>query len=132
MTERVNELRAILAEVRARWQRQALLRAWMLGAFTAAALLLVGVLTVWLIASQGVPLVIVVAAVLAVVLASLAFSLWPLRQPPSDRRLPASSKSAGGWTVLVTAVDKGADSPRSPASSSPTRCAPPAKRPSTA
>ncbi len=80
MTERVDELRAILADVRARWQRRALLRAWMLGAMTAAAMLLVGVLAVWLVASEGIPLVVVVAAVTTVAFASLLFALLPLRQ----------------------------------------------------
>jgi len=44
MSDRVTELRAILAAVRARWQRRALLAAWAMGAATAAAMLLVGLL----------------------------------------------------------------------------------------
>ena len=111
MTERVSELGAILAEVRARWQRQALLRAWMLGAMTAAAMLLVGVLAVWLVASEGIPLVVVVAAVTTVAFAALLLALLPLRQPPSDRQIARFiEERAGGLDdVLVTAVDKGGD-----------------------
>ncbi len=46
MADRAGELRAILAGVRARWSRRAFLRAWMLGAVTAAAMLMVGLLAV--------------------------------------------------------------------------------------
>jgi hypothetical protein len=111
MTERVDELRAILAEVRARWQRQALLRAWMLGAITAAAMLMVGVLAVWLVASEGIPLVVVVAAATTVAVAALLFALLPLRQHPSDRQIARFiEERAGGLDeVLVTAVDKSGD-----------------------
>ncbi len=111
MAERVGELRAILAAVRARWQRRALLGAWMLGAITAAAMLLVGLLAVWLVASEGIPLVIVVAAVIAVAMAALLFALLPLRQPPSDRQIARFiEEQAGGLDdVLVTAVDKSGD-----------------------
>ncbi len=111
MTQRVDELRAILADVRARWQRLAVLRAWMLGAMTAAAMLLVGVLAVWLVASEGIPLVVVVAAVTTVAFAALLFALLPLRQPPSDRQIARFiEERAGGLDdVLVTAVDKSGD-----------------------
>jgi hypothetical protein len=111
MSDRVNELRAILAGVRARWQRQALLAAWTLGAATAAALLLVGLLAVWLIASEGVPLVIVAGVVAALALASLGMALQPLRTPPSDRQIARLiEERAGGLDdVLVTAVDRGGD-----------------------
>ena len=60
MSDRLVELRAILADVRARWSRRAFLRAWTLGAATAAAMLLVGLLAVWLVAREGVPLVLAV------------------------------------------------------------------------
>jgi len=111
MTERVDELRAILAQVRARWQRQAVLRAWTLGAITAGAMLLVGVLAVWLVASEGIPLVVVVAAVLTVAFAALLLALLPLRQHPSDRQIARFiEEQAGGLDeVLVTAVDKSGD-----------------------
>lgn len=108
MTEQVIELRAILAEVRSRWLRRAFLRALALGAVTAAAMLLVGLLAVWLVAYEGVPLVIVVSAVTVVALASLVFAFLPLRQPPSDRQIARfMEERAGGLDeVLVTAVDK--------------------------
>ena len=111
MTERVGELRAILADVRARWQRQALLRAWLLGATTAAAMLLVGVLAVRLVAAEGIPLVVVVAAAATAAFAALLFALLPLRLPPSDRQIARFiEERAGGLDdVLVTAVDKSGD-----------------------
>ena len=87
MSDRFAELRALLADVRARWTRRALLRAWTLGAATAAAMLLVGLLAVWLVAREGVPLVLVVVAAVAVAIISLVFALLPLRQPPTDKQM---------------------------------------------
>ena len=111
MTERVNELRAILAEVRARWQRRAMLDAWALASLTAGALMFVGVLAVWLIASEGVPLVLVAAAVTTVALTALVCALQSLRHTPSDRQIARFiEERAGGLDeVLVTAVDKSGD-----------------------
>jgi hypothetical protein len=111
MSDRVDQLRAILDAARARWQRRALLEAWAMGAATAAAMLLVGLLAVVLIASQGIPLVLVVAAVMAVALSSLVFALLPLGRPPSDRQIARFiEERAGGLDeVLVTAVDKSTD-----------------------
>ena len=111
MTERVSELRGILAEVRARWQRRALLEAWALGGLTAAAMVFVGLLAVWLVASEGVPLVLVVTAVTAVAVTSLVFALLSLRQTPSDRQIARFiEERAGGLDeVLVTAIDRSVD-----------------------
>ncbi|HEX8027653.1 MAG TPA: hypothetical protein VF491_04280, partial [Vicinamibacterales bacterium] len=108
--DRGSELRAILAGVRARWARRAFLRAWTLGAIAAAAMLMVGVLAVWLIAQEGIPLVIVVATVGIVAGVALAFALLPLRRPPSDRQIARFiEEEAGGLDeVVVTAVDKSA------------------------
>ena len=75
MGERSSELSAVLATVRARWSRRALLRAWMLGAAAAAAMLMVGVLAIWLIAQEGIPLVIIVATVGTVAGVALSFAL---------------------------------------------------------
>lgn len=112
MTERVSELRQILAAVRARWQRRVVLEAWTLGALTAGAMIFIGVLSVRLIASEGVPLVLVVAAVTAVSAAALAFALRSWRHLPSDRQIARYiEERAGGLDeVLVTAVDKIHDS----------------------
>ena len=111
MTERLNELRAMLAEVRARWQRRAMFDAWALGGLTAGAMMFVGVLAVWLIASEGVPLVLVAAAVTTVALTALVFALQSLRHTPSDRQIARFiEERAGGLDeVLVTAVDKSDD-----------------------
>jgi hypothetical protein len=108
MSDRFVELRTILAEVRARWTRRAFLRAWTLGSVTAAAMLLVGLLAVWLVAREGVPLVVAVGAVTAAAVVSLVFALLPLRQPPSDRQMARfiEERSGGLDEVLVTAVDK--------------------------
>ncbi|PHY11203.1 MAG: hypothetical protein CK533_05730 [Acidobacterium sp.] len=113
MSNRFAELRAILADVRARWMRRAFLRAWALGAATAAAMLLVGLLAVWLIAREGVPLVLAVLAAVAVAITSLVFALLPLRQPPTDQQVARFiEEQAGGLDdVLVTAVEKGRAGP---------------------
>ena len=113
MSNRLAELRAILADVRARWTRRAFLRAWALGAATAAAMLLVGLLAAWLIAREGVPLVLAVLAAVAVAITSLVFALLPLRQPPTDQQVARFiEEQAGGLDdVLVTAVEKGRAGP---------------------
>lgn len=113
MSERFAELRTILADVRGRWTRRAFLRAWTLGAVTAAAMLLVGLLAVWLVAREGVPLVFVVVASLAVATVSLVAALAPLRQPPSDRQVARFIEEQSGTLddVLVTAVEKGGAGP---------------------
>lgn len=108
MGDRAAELRAILANVRARWSRRAFLRGWMIGAWAAASMLVVGLLAVWLIAQEGLPLVFVVATVGIVAGIALSFSLLPLRRPPSDRQIARFiEEQAGGLDeVVVTAVDK--------------------------
>ena len=108
MADRAHELLAILAGVRTRWSRRAFLRAWMLGAVAAAAMLLVGVLAVWLIAQEGIPLVIVVATVGTVAGVALSLALLPLRRPPTDRQIARFiEEQAGGLDeVVVTAVDQ--------------------------
>lgn len=107
MADRSSELRDILAGVRARWARRALLRGWMLGAWTAAAMLMVGLLAVWLIAQEGVPLVLVVGMVGTIAGVALSLALLPLRRPPSDRQIARFiEEQAGGLDeVIVTAVD---------------------------
>lgn len=103
----------MLADVRAHWMRRAFLRAWALGAATAAAMLLVGLLAAWLIAREGVPLVLAVLAAVAVAITSLVFALLPLRQPPTDQQVARFiEEQAGGLDdVLVTAVEKGRAGP---------------------
>ena len=108
MADRANELKAILDSVRARWARRAFLRGWMNGAWTAAAMLVVGLLAVFLIAQEGIPLVFVVATVGLAAGIALSFALLPLRWPPSDRQIARFiEEQAGGLDeVVVTAVDK--------------------------
>jgi len=103
-----NELRAILAAVRRRWSRRAFLRAWMLGAVTAAAMLAVGLLAIWLIAQEGVPLVVVVSIVGLVAGVALSAAFMPLRRPPTDKQIARFiEEQAGGLDeVIVTAVDR--------------------------
>ena len=103
----MSELTTILADVRRRWSRRALLRAWTLGASTAAAMLLVGLVAMWLVARDGVPLVLVVASASAVAVVSLVVALWQLRHTPTDKQLARFiEERAGGLDdVLVTAVD---------------------------
>ncbi len=109
MSDRLSELRAILAGVRRRWARRAFLRAWTLGAGTAAAVLLVGLLAVWLVAGEGVPLVIAAVAALSVAVVSVVFALLPLRTPPTDAQLARFVEERAGDLddVLVTAVAAG-------------------------
>src|SRR5690349_7843450 len=108
MTERSSELRAILGAVRARWSRRAFLRGWMNGAWTAAAMLVVGLLAVFLVAQEGLPLVFVVTTVGSIAGTALSVSLLPLRWPPSDRQIARFiEEQAGGLDdVVITAVDK--------------------------
>jgi hypothetical protein len=119
MADRSGELRTVLASVRARWSRRAFLRAWMLGAMTAGAMLLVGLLAVWLIAQEGLPLVFVVATVGLVAGVALSLAFLPLRRQPTDRQIARFiEEQAGGLDeVIVTAVDKigtGKDTPAGP------------------
>ncbi|MBY0495284.1 MAG: hypothetical protein K2Y23_13815 [Cyanobacteria bacterium] len=108
MVERSNELRAILRAVRTRWSRRAFLRGWMNGAWTAAAMLVVGLLAVFLVAQEGLPLVFVVVTVGVIAGIALSVSLLPLRWPPADRQIARFiEEQAGGLDeVVVTAVDK--------------------------
>src|SRR5689334_12135543 len=108
MADRTGELRAILANVRARWSRRAFLRAWMLGATTAGAMLLLGLLAVWLVAHDGIPLVFVVATVGLLAGIALTFAFQPLRRQPSDRQIARFIEEQAGDLdeVLVTAIDK--------------------------
>ena len=107
MADRSSELRDILATVRVRWSRRAFLRAWMLGAVTAGAMLMVGLLAVWLLAQDGIPLVLVVTTVGLVAGVSLSFAFLPLRVQPTDRQIARFiEEQAGGLDeVVVTAVD---------------------------
>ena len=108
MGDRASELQAILATVRARWSRRAFLRAWSVGAWAAAGMLMVGLLAVILIAQEGVPLVFVVGTAVIFAGIALSFALLPLSQPPSDRQIARFiEEQAGGLDeVVVTAVDK--------------------------
>ncbi len=69
---------------------------------------MVGLLAVWLLAQDGIPLVIVVTTVGLVAGVSLSFALLPLRVPPTDRQIARFiEEQAGGLDeVVVTAVDK--------------------------
>jgi hypothetical protein len=109
MDERQNELGAVLAEVRRRWTRRVRLGAWSTGALAATMFLGVGGLTVWLLASEGLPLAFVVLVVLALVAVTLAAALRRVRRPPSDLQLARFiEERAGGLDdVVVTAVEHG-------------------------
>ena len=106
MAHRQDELASVLAEVRRRWTRRARLSAWAVGTLAAAMLLGVGGLTVWLLASEGLPLAFVVVIVLAAVAVALVAAGRPVAQPPSDLQLARFiAEQAGGLDdVVVTAV----------------------------
>jgi hypothetical protein len=115
MNEQSVELGALLSEVRRRWQRTALFRAWTLATATAAAIFLIGAFAVWFVAGDGIPLVIAVAAVLASAGVALVCALLPLRQSPGDLQVArfVEERAGGLDDVLVTAVQHGSAS-RSP------------------
>lgn len=110
-----DELGTVIAEVRRRWTRRVRLSAWAVGTIGAAMLLGVGALTVWLLASEGLPLAAVVLFVLAAVVGTLACAAWPVRQPPTDLQLARFiEEQAGGLDdVVVTAAQHGG-SPSAP------------------
>ncbi len=109
MDERHNKLGAVLADVRRRWTRRTRLVAWTAGASAAAMVLAVGMLAVWLVAPQGIPLALVTLAVTALAVVTIACAAWPLRHPPSDAQLARYiEEQAGGLDdVVVTAVAHG-------------------------
>jgi len=115
MNEQPAELGALLSEVRRRWQRRALFRAWTLGTATAAAIFLIGAFAVWFVAGDGIPLVIAVAAVLTNAVVALVCALLPLRQSPGDLQLArfVEERAGGLDDVLVTAVHHASTQPPS-------------------
>jgi hypothetical protein len=109
VNERQNELGAVLAEVRRRWNRRARLRAWTVGAAAATTMFGIGAFTVWLLASEGLALSFVVLLVGAFALVTLACAVWPSRRAPSDLQLARYiEEQAGGLDdAVVTAVQHG-------------------------
>ena len=107
-----DELGTFLAEVRRRWTRRVRLSAWAVGTVAATMLLGVGGLTVWLLASEGLPLAFVAVLVLAAVAVTLLCAAWPLQRPPTDQQLARFiEERAGGLDdVVVTAAQHGASS----------------------
>jgi hypothetical protein len=107
--ERQNELGAVLAEVRRRWTRRVRLAAWTAGAAGATMIFGVGLFTVWLLASEGLPLAVVALLVTALAFITLVAAAWPVRRPPSDLQLARYiEERAGGLDdVVVTAVQHG-------------------------
>jgi hypothetical protein len=109
VTGRPDDLVAILAEVRRRWLRRVRLSAWTTGAAAAAAVLAVGLLAVWIAASEGLALAFVAFAVTLLALVILAAAVRPVREPPTDLQVARLiEERAGGLDdVVVTAVNHG-------------------------
>jgi hypothetical protein len=107
MSERANQLTAILNEVRRRWTRRSLLRAATLGAAAAATVVLAGWTASMLVASQGIPLLVVAALVIPAAMFIVARSLWPLRHAPTDRQIARLIEEREDRLddVVATAVD---------------------------
>ncbi len=107
MSERPLELQAILTDVRRRWTQRSLLRAWAFGAAVAATVVLVGLVAVLLLASDGLPLVFTAAVVLLTAFLGLGWALWPCRVKPTDRQIARliEERSPDLDDVVVTAVD---------------------------
>jgi len=116
MNERLLELQAVLSEVKRRWTKRAVLRAWSFGAVAAATVLLAGLGAVLLVAREGFPLLFTIAIVAGGALFALVRAMWPLRVRPSDRQLArfVEEQSSGMDDVLVTAVDYAARPDSSP------------------
>jgi len=110
VNERQNELGAVLAEVRRRWDRRARLGAWTVGAAAAATMFGVGLFTVWLLASEGLPLAFTALFVTALVVVTLVAAARAPRRPPSDVQIARYiEEQAGGLDdMVVTAVQHGA------------------------
>ena len=107
MSERPNQLRTILDEVRRRWTRRSLLRAATLGAAAAAAVVLAGWAATALVARQGLPLLLVAALVVPTALFVLARAFWSLRHAPTDRQIARLIEERENRLddVVATAVD---------------------------
>ena len=116
MSQRLLELQSTLANVRRRWTHRAILRAWTLGAATAAIVLLTGLGAVLLVAREGIPLVVTITVVTAAAVFALARAFWPLRHSPSDKQFArfVEEHTPGLDDVLVTAVDYAARPDASP------------------
>jgi hypothetical protein len=86
--------------------RRARLSAWAVGAAAAAAVLVVGLLAVWIAASEGLALAVVAIAISLLALFTLAAAVRPVRRPPTDLQVARFiEEQAGGLDdVVVTAV----------------------------
>ena len=87
MSERPVELRAILTDIRRRWMRRSVLRAWTLGATAAATVVLAALGATLLVARDGLPLVFVAALATITSAGAIAFALWPFRRGPADSQI---------------------------------------------
>src|SRR5215207_34980 len=106
MTERRVELQAILSEIRRRWTQRVVLRAWTLGAATAATVIAAGLIAALLLATDGLPLVFTASVVSALSLFALVRALSPLHRRPTDRQLArfVEERERDLDDVVVTAV----------------------------
>ena len=84
-----------------------MLRAWTLGAATAATVIAVGLSAALLVAADGLPLVFTAAVVAALSIFALVRALWPLHRRPTDRQIARflEEREPGSDDVVVTAVD---------------------------
>jgi uncharacterized protein DUF4175 len=106
MSERPVELRTILTDIRRRWMRRFVLRAWALGATAAATVVLVALGATLLVARDGLPLVFVAGVATITSVAAIAFALWPCRQRPTDSQIArlVEERNPDLDDVVVTAV----------------------------
>src|SRR5918993_2428410 len=107
MSERPVELQAILNEVRRRWTRRSRLHAWAIGAAAATTGLLAGLGAVWLMAPDGIRLVVIVSIVLLLCAGVIGRVLWGFRYSPTNRQIARfiEERESGLDDVVVTAVD---------------------------
>jgi hypothetical protein len=107
MSERPVELRAILTDIRRRWMRRSVLRAWTLGAAAATTVVLAALGATLLVARDGLPLVFVAALATITGVAAIAFALWSCRRRPADPQIArlVEEQNPGFDDVVATAVE---------------------------
>ena len=107
MSDRSVELQSILHDVRRRWLQRSRMHAWALGASAATTVVLAGLGAVFLIAGDGLPLLVTTALVLVLSIAAIGRAFWAFRHTPTDRQIARfiEEREAGLDDLVVTAVD---------------------------
>jgi len=107
MSQQASELRKILDDVRGRLTRRSLLRGFALGAIASATVVAAGVGATFLVARDGLPLVVTTAVVAFAAAFAFGGAVWPCGRQPTDAQLARfiEEQHAGLDDVVVTAAD---------------------------